>query len=312
MNQTGLDWDNTGWYARTHRFAHYAMAATFEIYIANEDAAYAEQAAGAAFDELDRLERDLSRFIHSSDVTHINHASPGETIRVGLDTFACLKHCKELCVETGGAFNPAIGTLLNCWENSDRSPRIPSPEELAFARENSGMHQLELDEVRHAVCKKAFVRIDLGGFGKGYALDRMAAILCEWDIGRAILHGGWSTVLALNGPTDEGWPVSIRHPQSGETLRRFSLLNQALSGSGLNKGPHIIDPRTAEPIRDFRAAWSLASTAADADALSTAFLVMTREEAEAYCEKKEKVKCFILNSVETDNVSPYFIRLSAG
>ncbi len=285
MNRTGLDWDNTDWYAQAHRFVHPAMAATFEIYIANEDAAYAGQAAGAAFDELDRLERDLSRFIENSDISRINQASPGETIRVGLDAFACLTRCKVLCDETGGAFDPAIGTLLDCWKNSARSSRILSSDELAYARENSGMHRLELDKIRHAVCKRAFVQIDLGGFGKGYALDRMAAMLCEWDIGRALLHGGWSTVLALNGPTDDGWPVSIRHPESGETLRRFSLLNQALSGSGLRKGPHIFDPRTTEPIRDFRAAWSLAPTAADADALSTAFLVMTGEEAEAYCRK---------------------------
>jgi len=324
------------------RFSHEAMATTFEVIIVHEDERYASQAAVAAFDEVDRLERELSRFIENSDVARINSAGANQPLQLGLDTFECLKIAERIYTETNGAFDITIGTLLKCWRNDDGSPRNPSPKEVALARMHTGTNLLQLDEADHTITLSASpVQIDLGGIGKGYAVDRVAELLRDWSVNVALISGGYSSVLALDGPVarasrprieqgqdglatenkagtaspQKGWPLTMTNPASSkEILARPFLQNAALSGSGVQKGGHIIDPRTARAVEGRIAAWSwrgrpgLAShrhlaggknkgkmpsprkqgqdalaTAATADALSTAFMIMGLDEIKQYC-----------------------------
>ena len=135
--------------------------------------------------------------------------------------------------------------------------------------------------------KNKNVQIDLGGIGKGFALDKMAAILTQWDIDKALLHGGTSTILALKPPNGKkGWRVSISDPADhSRIIARLELTNKALSCSGIQKrGLHIFDPKTTEPVEDKLNAWAITSDGATADALSTAFMVMNLEQIEEYCK----------------------------
>jgi thiamine biosynthesis lipoprotein len=268
-------------YPHTQRFRHAAMATLFEIYLIHPDAGYARQAAREAFDLLDRLESVLSRYIESSDIFLINHLPPGQTAVIGLDAFECLKQCRQLCEETGGAFDVTLGGWIERMKREGTGV-VPGGEAAFFP---FGFAGLELEEETHRVLRREALEIDLGGFGKGYALDRMAELLGEWDVDTALLHGGWSTVLALEPPPESaGWRVSISHPVTGEVIRHFELKQTAVSASGLGKGRHILDPRTLQPVTEERAAWSGAPTAACADALSTAFMIMTRAEIELYLQ----------------------------
>lgn len=287
-NQPEKTFVQSDWAAvrNVHRFAHAAMATTFEIIIQHEDKVYARQAADAAFDEVDRIEAELSRYLENSDVTRINNLPAGQPLLVGIETFECLKVSAEVYADTDGAFDVTIGLLLDCWRDEDKKPRTPSPEELAFAREHTGMSLLHLDEVAHTVeLTSSPIRVDLGGVGKGYGVDRMAALLRDWSIDRALIHGGFSSVLALDAPQGApGWPVTLSDPHDRrQTLARLNLTNKAVSGSGLEKGGHIIDPRIARPIEGKIAAWSVTPDAATGDALSTAFMIMTVDEVQAYC-----------------------------
>ena len=268
------------------RFSHEAMATTFEVIIVHEDERYASQAAVAAFDEVDRLERELSRFIENSDIARINSAGANQSLQLGLDTFECLKIAVRMYAETNGAFDITIGTLLKCWRNDDGSPRNPLPKEIDIARLRTGTNLLELDESEHTVRLSAGgVQIDLGGIGKGYAVDRVAELLRDWSIDVALISGGYSSVLALDAPPGKkGWPLTLTDPAGQkEILARPFLQKAALSGSGVQKGGHIIDPRTIKPVEGRLAAWSSAPDAASADALSTAFMIMGLDEIEQYC-----------------------------
>src|ERR1039458_5382741 len=138
------------------RFAHQAMATEFEIFCVHPSGEYAQQAAWAAFDLLDRLESELSRFIPNSDISRINHLAAGESARVSRWTMDCLEIAREACNQTGGAFDISLGTGLATLQLSRR---------VSAVRATTGA-----------------VRLDLGGIGKGYALDRMAEVLAEWDI----------------------------------------------------------------------------------------------------------------------------------
>jgi thiamine biosynthesis lipoprotein len=279
----GGDWDSI---PGLKRFSHNAMATVFDVFILYEDARYAEQAAWAAFDELDRLEAQLSRYIENSDISRIASLPANQPLRVGLAAFECLQSSVRIYGETNGAFDVTIGSLFDCLLNKDKTPRSPSKQELEDARRRTGANLLVLDESEHTVkLLTEGVRIDLGGIGKGYAADKMAAILRQWGIDTAFISAGKSTVLPIGIPSAaKGWPVTMRNPRNAdEILAKLSLRSFALSGSGLAKGRHIIDPRSAVPVSGKIAAWASAPDAAAADALSTAFMVMSPDEVKRYC-----------------------------
>jgi thiamine biosynthesis lipoprotein ApbE len=90
-----------------------------------------------------------------------------------------------------------------------------------------------------------------------------------------------------------GWPVTLSSPDN-RVLAKVYLKNRALSGSGLQKGRHIINPRTGQPVEDKLGAWVCAADAASADALSTAFMVMSIKDIERYCENHTNVQAMVL------------------
>ncbi|MHC4157672.1 MAG: FAD:protein FMN transferase [Planctomycetota bacterium] len=283
---------------QAHRFSHEAMATTFEIFIVHSDSRYAAQAAWAAFDELDRLETELNRFIENSDISRINNLTANQPLRIGLPAFECLQLSSRIYDETEGAFDITIGSLLECWlGKGDKAGRCPSKEQLNVVRQHTGLHLIELDEAQHTVnLRTSPVQIDLGGIGKGYAIDQMARLLRDWSIEVALIHSGCSSVLALGAPQGtKGWPLTLSNPCGHKQILAYvNLRNRALSGSGLQKGRHIIDPRTARPVEGKLAAWACAHTAAMADALSTAFMVMSPDQVKQYCLQHSDTLAMVL------------------
>jgi len=261
MAERGLD---------RHTLACEAMATTFKVTVVHADPLYARQAAAAALADLDRIEGRLSRFVETSDISRINRLERGQETVVQLDTFECLAIALEVGRETGGAFDVAYGSVAP-WSAGPR---------------------FELNAQTHSVRLLADgARLDLGGIGKGFALDRMAAILADWDLPAARLAASTSTILGIGSPLgEEGWPITFG-PECD--LRRARLRNRALSGSGTAvKGSHIIDPRTKRPVQGRFRAWAAAPAGALADALSTAFMVMTAAEIRGYSRRHAEVSAW--------------------
>jgi thiamine biosynthesis lipoprotein len=266
------------------RFSHEAMATVFEVYAVHPDGTYAAQAAQAAFDLTDRLERELSRFVPNSDISRVNRLAAGESTQVTTSTIECLVIARHMFDLTGGAFDISIGT---------------------------GLPSLELNPDDYIVsATKAGVQVDLGGVGKGYAVDLMAELLEEWGVQVALVHGGFSSVLALEPPAGGGWPLTLSDPAApSRVLSRLSVRQTALGASGVRKKDHIRDPRTGEPARGRLAAWvalprpsfvhpvdegpRVAATAV-ADALTTAFMLMSTEEIEALCVRTPGLEAWLL------------------
>jgi FAD:protein FMN transferase len=280
-----------------HRFVHKAMRATFEVIVQYEDSAYARGACQAAFDLVDRLEGDLSRYVETSDVSRINNLPAGKPLQVSLDTFACLEICRTMHSRTGGTFDATAGFLVDCRRDEYKRPRTPSAEELTFARLHTGMQLVRLDPSRYTVeLAVSPVRVDLGGIGKGFAADRIGESLQEWGLDRALINGGYSSAVALDAPSGwAGWPVTFSDPADrGKVLAKLFLERIGISGSGIEKGSHIIDPRTGQPVQNSIAAWSVAETGAVAETLSTAFMVMTSDEVRRYCVLYEKTRALLV------------------
>ena len=256
------------------------MSTEFEIFFSGLDPAYAEHAAQSVFQEISRIESLFNRFDDSSEVSLINRLQPGETLMVGAEVFECLSLAAQIYEDTGGAFDISASTLLKYDSGSRknflsrRGPGLRFPVELYSSGKG---FRISLAE------GFAEAGIDLGGIGKGYALDSVRGLLEDWDAKNVLIHGGTSTALGLGAPDEhsQGWPVGAGGP---DAPRKIRLKNQALSGSGTEvKGGHIVDPETGRTAKGHRAVWVKHWSAAAADALSTAFMVMTTPEVEQYC-----------------------------
>lgn len=259
--------------SRRLHFEHDAMACTFGLTLLNLERSYAESAAQVVWDEVDRLERALSRFILHSDIGRINALAMGESVRVGADAWECLMLAAAICLASGGAFDVTFG--------SDRPPPGASgPDRPGF------FGALAFDPANRAVAVlRTGVRVDLGAIGKGYALDQAAERLRDWGVADALLNAGQSTALALGTAGGEPWRVALRDPLDAAATRgEVELAGLALSGSGRElHGEHIRHGRSGDTPQETIAAWALAPNAALSDALSTAAMLLPPDAAAALC-----------------------------
>ncbi len=291
-----------GFWLRAHRRA---MACRFEITLASEDAAWLP-AVRDALDGVDRLESELSVFRETSAVSRINRGAGAGTVAIDQDLLALLQHCDDLRRATGGAFDITSTPLSRCWGFLLRAARLPSPGEIDDARARVGGEGIRLDRAAMTVgFDRPGIEINLGAIGKGYALDRVAAAMRQSGVARALLSAGRSSLLAIGPSTSSGaaaWEVEVVSPRHERPLARVWLRDAALGTSGAGEQfveidgvryGHVIDPRTGWPARGVASASVIASSAAVADALSTAFLIGGVDLAERYCATHPDVVALI-------------------
>ncbi len=236
------------------RLARPAMATVVELVVTGPDERALRAAAEEALGEVERLEAQLSRFRPSSEISRINALAGREPVPVEPRLFALLEEARALAALTGGAFDPALGAP---WT---------------------------LDAAARAVRLGEGAALDLGAIGKGWALDRAAAVLRERGVRRALLHAGHSTIVALGA-----WPIGLVDPRDGRRrLARLVLEDRALSTSSVHGGRapgHVVDPSTGRPATG-TAAWAFAPTGAVSDALATAFHVLGPARARRVCDAR--------------------------
>ena len=222
--------------------------------------------------------------------------------------FDLLEYSAQLTRQTQGAFDIATGALTKAWGFYKREGRVPTPAERALAMSRTGTRFIALDRENRAVrYLRPGLEINLGGIGKGYALDRAAELLCrEWQTDSALLHGGGSSVRVLGIPPgqDRGWPVRIKHPSDPDQhLGTVYLRDSALGTSAATfqhfeyngrKLGHLLDPRTGWPAEGVEQVSVVARTAAEADALSTAFFVLGVEPTARFCRTRPDVGVVML------------------
>lgn len=287
------------------RVSRRAMATTFEIALpyGTPDAV---EAAEDALDLIDDLEDQLTVYRDHSEVSRLNASAADGPVVVEDRLFDLLTDAAMLTNETAGAFDPATGALVKAWGFFKREGRVPPPVDLAAARECSGMRHVVLNvEKRTVKFRRRGLELNLGGIGKGYALDRAAELLrTKWGVTSALLHGGGSSVYALGSPPNRsGWPVAIRHPSKKRSLGTVRLTDQGFGTSAATfqffvyngkKLGHLLDPRTGWPAAGTASASCVAPTAAAADALSTAFFVIGADAAIMHCRPRPELGAVVL------------------
>lgn len=272
-------------------YSHEAMNTEFRIFFPKSEVSFEEgdSLAILAWNELDSLEADLSRYRSGSDISRMNQLALEETTKISMATFDCLNLAEVIREETNGAFNIAIGALMDVarevrplFMHQDKSKWGEAGEKVvsgAFKVDENDLSVTRLVEE---------VTLDLGGIGKGYALDQLAVLLEQNGVANFLMDAGESTYYGVGGfAGNKGWPVGV-----GDD--RVFLNHSASSGSGLQiKGSHIMNPIEKRPISaQSSITWAVAPTAAMSDALSTAFIVMDEEEIDKICSRYDDISCF--------------------
>ncbi|MDX2037347.1 MAG: FAD:protein FMN transferase [Isosphaeraceae bacterium] len=248
-----------------------------------------------ALDAIEVLESRLTVYRDDSEVAYLNSNAARGPVEVAPDLFELLQTAIAIHRETAGAYDVTTGALSTAWGFTRGPKRVPSDRERLDALARTGSNKLLLDPERKTV---AFdidgLSINLGSIGKGHAVDVATRVVRDyWLPTAALIHGGRSSLFALGSPPDilsSAWDLSVHHPlDPAATLGTLHLRDRAMGTSGATFQSfdeagrlygHIIDPRTGEPPTSGPLSVSvLAPTAAEADALSTAFFLIGPDRA---------------------------------
>lgn len=279
-----------------------AMGTTFTLALYGEDRDRLESAADAAFAELRRLERMLSNYRPNSEWSRVNREAAERPVRVSDELFELLKASLEYSRASEGAFDITVGPLMKVWGFYRGTGRLPAPEEVKAALARVGYRHILLDpEQRTVRFTEPGVELDPGGIGKGYAVDRMVAILEDQGIRSALVSASGSSIYGLGAPPSdpEGWEVRIRHPRDEtQTVETLRLKDCSLSTSGSYEKffvaggktySHIMDPRTGWPATGMLSVSVLAPRTLDSEAWTKPFFILGRQWAARHKPKDLRV-----------------------
>ena len=235
-----------------------------EVSVAGQPEAEARAATGAVLREFDRLHRSYHAW-RPTELSTLNAAhAAGKSAEVSEELAAWLREAQALSAAGDGLFDPGIGRLIALWgfQNDEYPAQLPDPAALAAWRATpAGIADLRLDE-RRVSSRSPQVAIDFGGYLKGVALDRAAAILRAHGVGNALINIG-GNVMALGRKNGEPWRVGIQHPRQPGALATLELADGEAVGTsgdyqryfevGGQRYSHLIDPRSGEPAQHTRA-----------------------------------------------------------
>ena len=266
------------------------MGSEFAIDVYAPDQATATQWMDESFEEIDRLEDLLSNYRPTSELSRITREAGEHAVTTDPETFRFLQTSFEWSKRTGGAFDITVGPLMRTWGFFFNQGRVPSQEELNRVRPNVGWDKVVLDPAKRTVSFRAGAHVDLdpGGIGKGYAVDRVVALLRGHHVTAALISGGSSSIYAVGAPPGtQGWRVNVPDPaEDGQTLSVVYLKDASLSTSACSEKffiknghryCHILNPHTERPVEDMLQTTVIAPTATDTDALSTSTFVLGAE-----------------------------------
>jgi thiamine biosynthesis lipoprotein len=273
-----------------------AMATVFEVILPNYEKMIKRRTASMLLDEIDRIESVFTIWKGQSELKTLNETAWKEPVKVSDDMFRLLTLAKSVFEWTEGAYDLTSTPLAKCWGFFYRDGRMPNEQEIALAKGRVGMQHVILhDKDQTVFFEKRGIELTPASIGKGYALDRAAVLAEGKDFNTFLLNGGGSSMVARGNPAwKDAWAFNIRHPfNKDQSIAQIQLKDKGFSSSGCQEQffeqdgkqyGHIIDPRSGYPASEVVSVNVTAPTAAEAEALSTAFYVLGVEPVLKYCE----------------------------
>jgi len=254
---------------KLHKQQSYVFGTLVEVTVYGDDAAKAKRVTDQVLHDFDAMHQTLHAW-QPGTLERINSnlalAQPGAPARASLPPglIPILQDAARLSAQSEGLFNPAIGNLVRLWGfHSDTfEPRLPDQKEIErLVKGRPGMADLHIDGLMLSGANPA-VRLDLGGYAKGYALDMAAAYMRGQGVNNALINIG-GNILALGQKGGQPWKVGIQHPRRAGALATLELHDgEAIGTSGDyqrffeiagKRYCHLIDPRTGWPANQAQA-----------------------------------------------------------
>lgn len=277
-----------------HEYTQIIMGVEARIVLYCENEPAANRAARAAFGRMNDLDAVLSDFRMESELMRVCRASGGPPIHVSDTLFRILVQADEIATLSKGAFDPSVGPLVQLWREARRTGERPSQAATAEALSRVGWSKVSLD-ARHRTVQLAVpnMRLDLGGIGKGFAVDEAIAVLVEAGVARCLVDLGGDIAAGDPPPGKNAWTVAVTSDPRRTDLTQIPLGRMGIATSADTEqfvliGPmrfsHIIDPRTGLPLTSRIAVTVIAPNAATADALASAISVLGPDDGLALLE----------------------------
>jgi thiamine biosynthesis lipoprotein len=285
------------------------MGSSLRIAVATTRRTEASAAIGDAFAEMERLEALLTVWRETSDISRLNAAAgTGRPVEVAEDTVRLLGIAQEAGRATGGKFDVTFGALSDVWRfDHDQDNSVPSAEAIAARLPFIDYTRLHVDsQRREASVDTAGVRVHLGGIGKGYAVDRVAALLRARGFNDFLIQGG-GDLYASGRNGARAWRVGIQDPRGtpDESFATIEVENETVSTSGDYERyfehdgvryHHLLDPDTGWPATGVRSVTVVAPHAVDADWLSTGVFILGPERGMALVDTRPDVGAVIVTA----------------
>lgn len=272
-----------------------ALGANATLQIHHPDPATADMLIARALAEVRRLERVLSLYDEHSALCRLNRA--GSLDDPPLDLVRVLAEAEQYHALTSGAFDVTVQPLWDLYaahfSRGDADPAGPPPSAVAATLERVGQGAIEFGSDRIAFARPGMA-VTLNGIGQGYITDRVVDLLHAGGVEHALVDMGETRALGGH-PSGGPWRIGIEDPEMpGRIAERVSIRDRAIATSGgygtqfdsAGRFNHIFDPTNGHTSWRYRAVSTIASTATEADALSTAFCLMPVEQIRAVIQAR--------------------------
>jgi len=224
-----------------------------------------------------------------SELARVNASAATNVVVVSPELFAVLQLAQDIALKTDGAFDVTIRPLADLWGFIWKQHRLPTAEELERTLPLVNFRNIQLDSAHSTVrFMKIGVSIDLGGIGKGVAVDWAIAKLQSLGVTNAMVKAGGDLRVIGAPPGETHWMVQLEDPRREGQRVSIPLLDAALSTSGNYENffevngrrySHILNPRTGLPVEGIAACTVIAPTCAESDAWATALFVLGVEKS---------------------------------
>jgi FAD:protein FMN transferase len=292
-----------------HEANRMSMGCVYAIEAYGPDAETLPRIVEEAFDEVDRIDRLMSHYKTDSPLSLINRDAARRPVPVEPELFDFIVDAMRYNRDSDGAFDITVGPLMRTWGFFRGEGRLPTDAEVTAARRHVGSAHVTLDAVARTISfDEPGVELDLGGIAKGYAVDRVVALLRRRQVAAALISAGSSTIYGLGAPpgaprrsghamqpANAGWDVAIQDPvNSQRAATTVRLKDRALSVAGSSEKSfeaggvrysHIMDPRTGRPVQGVLSVAVLTSSGTAGDALDNALFVLGPEGGQAYLNR---------------------------